>query len=249
MNGGCLMEVLTKAANECLNKVHVYNPKQYIRRIQERFQSIHGFEDPRQLETYIQQKYFKRTPDAIHLSPLLNELNIMVYFMCHHLYDLELHPKLLSSISTNTHFLQRTFIRLYLLYEGWNPISIERLLCTSDDTTLHKNDTRNIIIIYIFLEHICMKQEHEQTQQTRGRPRIPTILQPYFEMKRSIKNKTRMRKLYSKSKVFTSSDLQYLQTLLLAQQQEDEQVQTLLHKIHHMITLLETNADALSHSE
>ena len=240
MNPTSLPPLLEQSCEECLNQFHVANAKQYCKRVNERFHLIQKVESSQQVEQIIQQKYFKKSTHFYSNAPIKHELSDCLFYISHKLYQLPMHQTWVQRLEQDTEFMQRLFVRLYLLQQCWNVISIERLICSCNAISFASSESEIVEIIYIFIQTIlqldiqALRQQHPPI--SRGRPKIPECLQPYFEQKRNMRNKQRMRVLYNKSKLFTTEDLQLIQQLIQEQQSEPtEQMQQLQEKIEQML--------------
>jgi hypothetical protein len=109
----------------------------------------------------------------------------------------------------NEKFLERVYIRIVLLKEGWDKRAIEKML--SKYYNLEWNE--NYDIYYIYLKNIlCI----EEKINNKGRPKIPDRIKDIIEVYTKDKNLEKMRSIYSVYKdvknLFTEEDINYLLT-------------------------------------
>jgi hypothetical protein len=117
----------------------------------------------------------------------------------------------ISILLDNEKLLERVYIRIVLLKEGWDKGAIEKFL--SKHYNLEWSDKYDIY--YIYLKNMLCIQEKNNI---RGRPKIPERVRDIIEVYIKDKNVDKMRVIYEVYKdlknLFTEEEINYLSSVV-----------------------------------
>jgi hypothetical protein len=110
-----------------------------------------------------------------------------------------------SKFKNNNSNIEKTFIRLFLLKEGWKPYSIENFI------KMHykvKYSIENHKSFYFFINN-TFKLDRKNFKI--GRPLLPDIIKDLIKKKNNVKNKDKINKIYklyySINNLFTKEEI------------------------------------------
>ncbi len=113
----------------------------------------------------------------------------------------------ISILLDNEKFLERVYIRIVLLKEGWDKRAIEKFL--SKHYNLEWSEEYDIL--YIYLKNVLCIQEK---QHNKGRPKIPLKVKEIIKVYTKDKNLDKMRGIYelynNLKSLFTKEEINYM---------------------------------------
>ncbi len=179
--------------------------KKYVKRIMERHQNIGKYDSLLECEMDIVVNYFENET----ISMLKLELMQTYYYCIHLLSCYKLSEKHFSEIEGDEDLMKRMYIRLRLLFCGWETKNIEKYLISMfkkhPETILdneHEMQIANIFRYYIFNMFDCV-----QPQMKRGRPTLPNDVKDIVQKQYKEKNASRLRDIYKLHNKFNQSEI------------------------------------------
>jgi len=130
-------------------------------------------------------------------------------------------------IDTDSLFLERLYIRIVLVKNGWNDESIEKLI--SRYYNIKWNN-------YYFSTYVYLRKftNTEHKILTKGRPQVPSSIRELLTKYKETKNKLKMRSIYTIYKeithLFTKEDIAYLHQVIPDDKQDLKQKLLVLSK-------------------
>ena len=114
------------------------------------------------------------------------------------------HTDTIKEYLMDEEFLERIYIRIVLLKEGWNDKSIEKLIVKYYGLEWNKY----YFIYYVYFRNIINIKKNRSI----GRPKIPNKIKCYLDKYKILKNVNKMRNIYALyrdvNKLFTKEELQ-----------------------------------------
>lgn len=186
--------------NNAILELDIPNRNTFIERSKNVEKLVYENYDIKHIVNYYKEKY------GVVITEILEELIECHYYIMHIITNKE--SLVVSKFKNNKSNIEKTFIRLFLLKEGWKPYSIEKII------KRHYKVKYNIEKHKTFYFFINNTFKLDRKNFKIGRPLLPCIIKDLIKKKNNIKNKDKINKIYkvyySINNLFTKEEINYL---------------------------------------